>query len=36
MLSKEKWWVGDRPDLLPDKGDDEMYNEMGPEDHEDF
>ena len=25
--------LGDRPDLLPDNGDDEMDNEMGPADH---
>ena len=32
----EGWELGDRPDLLPDNGDDEMDNDMGPVDHGDF
>ena len=30
------WGLGDRPDVSPDNGDDEMYNEMGLVDHRDL
>ena len=30
------WRLRDRPDVSPDNGDDEMYNEMGLVDHRDL